>query len=169
MFVVELADGRAVRAFHVVGEDFQLRLGVDGGVGREQQSLVGLLGVGLLGVGMNEDFAVEDAVGSAVEDGLVQLVAIAVRLGVVDARVIVDELPAAGHREAVEDALAAFGAEDGVDVVADEGAAQGDAVRAEVAAAVLLDLQRGDVIGGVALALDLVMVDDGIGGRRTSR
>ena len=92
-FVVELADRGAVRAFHVVGEDLQLRLGVDGRVVGQQQRLVGLLGVGLLGVLADEDLAVEDAAGLAVEDALVQLVAGAVRLGVVDDRVVVDELP----------------------------------------------------------------------------
>ena len=74
--------------------------------------LVGLLGVGLLGVLADEDLAVEDAVGLAVEDALVQLVAGAVRLGVVDDRVVVDVLRAVGQVEAVERALAAFAVED---------------------------------------------------------
>ncbi len=47
-FLVQLADGRAVRAFHVVGVNLQLRLGVGRRVVGEQQILVRLLGVGLL-------------------------------------------------------------------------------------------------------------------------
>ena len=48
--LIELADGRPVGALHVVGIDLELRLGVDLRLVGEQQVLVGLLGVGLLGV-----------------------------------------------------------------------------------------------------------------------
>ena len=72
---VQLPDRRAVRALHVVGEDLELRLGVDLRLVREQQGLVGLLGVGLLRVGADADPAVEDAARPAVEDALVELVA----------------------------------------------------------------------------------------------
>ena len=81
-----------MRALDVVGEDLELRLGVDGRVVGQQQRLVRLLGVGLLGVLADEDLAVEDAVALAVEDALVQLVAGAVRLRVVDDGVVVDVL-----------------------------------------------------------------------------
>ena len=57
--VVELPDRRAVRALHVVGEDLELRLGVDLRVVGEQQRAVGLLGVGLLRVRPDDDLAVE--------------------------------------------------------------------------------------------------------------
>ena len=77
---------------YVVGVDLQLRLGVDRGIVGQQQGLVGLLGVGLLGVLANEDLAVEDAVGLAVENALVQLMAGAVRPGVVDLGVVIDML-----------------------------------------------------------------------------
>mgnify|MGYP001601567081 CR=1 FL=1 len=56
---IQLADGRAMGTLHVVGKDFELRLGIDGRVIRQQQYLVGLLGVGLLGVFANKDLAVE--------------------------------------------------------------------------------------------------------------
>src|SRR5262249_3112329 len=91
---IKLADRRPVRAFHVVGENLQLRLGVDGGVIGQQQRLVGLLGIGFLGVLANENLAVENALTVAVENALVQLVAGAVRLGVVDDRVVIDVLAA---------------------------------------------------------------------------
>ena len=58
--LVELADRRAVRALHVVGEDLELRLGVDRRVVGQQQRPVGLLGVGLLRVVPDDDLAVED-------------------------------------------------------------------------------------------------------------
>ena len=77
---VELADRRAVRALHVVGEDLELRLGVDLRVVGEQQRLVGLLRVGLLRVLPDDDLAVEDGARPAGQDALVDLVARAVRL-----------------------------------------------------------------------------------------
>ena len=48
--LVEIADGRAVAAFDVVGQDFELGLGVDGGARAQQQVLVELMRVGLLRV-----------------------------------------------------------------------------------------------------------------------
>ena len=57
--LVELPDRRAVRALHVVGEDLQLRLGVDLRVVGQEQRLVGLLRVGLLRVLADDDLAVE--------------------------------------------------------------------------------------------------------------
>ena len=89
---VELADGGAVGALHVVGEDLELRVGVDLRVVREQQRPIGLLGVGLLRVGTHEDAAVEHRLRLAGQDALVELVAGAVRRGVVDRGVVVDEL-----------------------------------------------------------------------------
>src|SRR6266576_3660582 len=59
---VERADGGAVRALHVVGVDLELGLAVGPGLGREQQIVVGLLGVGALRARPHDDSAVEDAV-----------------------------------------------------------------------------------------------------------
>jgi hypothetical protein len=59
--LVELPDRRPVRALHVVGEDLELRLGVDRRVVGEQQRLVRLLRVGLLRVLPDDDLAVEHA------------------------------------------------------------------------------------------------------------
>ena len=70
-FGVQLADGRAVRAAHVVGQNLQFGLGVDDGVVGEHQVLVGLLGVGLLRVLADEDLAVEDRARVAVQNALV--------------------------------------------------------------------------------------------------
>ena len=58
----DLADRRAVSTLHIVRVDFQLRLGVDLGVVGEQQVAVGLLGVSLLRVFVDDDPSVEDAV-----------------------------------------------------------------------------------------------------------
>ena len=77
---LDLADGRAVRAFHVVGVDFELRLGVDLRLIGKQQVAIGLLGVGFLRVLVDDDAAMENAVRTAVENAVVELAAAAVRL-----------------------------------------------------------------------------------------
>ena len=100
--LVELADGGAVAALDVVGEDLELRLGVDLRVVGQQQVLVHLLRVALLRVRAHEHLAVEDAGGALVEDALVELAAGAARLAVVDGGVVVDVLRAAGQVEPVE-------------------------------------------------------------------
>ena len=48
---VELSDGRAVRALDVVGEDLELRLGVDTRFGRQQQIAARLRRIGALRAG----------------------------------------------------------------------------------------------------------------------
>src|ERR1035437_8131461 len=127
-FAVELADGGAMGAAHIVGEDLQLGFGIHHGVVGEDQVLVGLLGIGLLCVLADDDFAVEDGVGLAVENALVEFVAGAVRLGVIDDRMIVDVLRAVDDVEAVQGGVGAC-RQGGVGVVADQRAAERNGVR----------------------------------------
>ena len=54
---VELSDGGAVRALHVVGEDFELGLAVRRRAAVEQHGLDRLLGVGLLSAARDLDLA----------------------------------------------------------------------------------------------------------------
>src|ERR1017187_7492456 len=68
---VQLADSGELGGAHVVGPDLQLRLGVNHGVVRQHQVLVGLLGVGLLGVLPDDDPPVENRPGLVVQDALV--------------------------------------------------------------------------------------------------
>ena len=105
---VELADGGSVRTLDVVGVDFELGLGVDLGRLREQEILIGLVGVGFLRGLVNVDLAAEDTGGPAAENPLVELVALAVRLGVFDERVIIDVLCPVFDIEAVESGVNAF-------------------------------------------------------------
>ena len=97
-----------MRTLDVVGVDFELGLGVDLRRLREQEVLVGLIGVGFLRGLVNVDLAAEDAGGSAAEDALVELVALAVRLGVFDERVVIDVLRPVFDVEAVEGGVNAF-------------------------------------------------------------
>src|SRR5437867_5637195 len=122
--LIETADGGAMVALHIVGANFQLRLGVDHRAIREQQILVGLPGVGLLRVRAHEDPAIEDPARPSVEDALVELAAGTVWPGVVDARVVVHMLSAGSKVEAVEHALRSLSIQHRVDIVADGSAAQ---------------------------------------------
>jgi hypothetical protein len=70
-----------VGTLHVVSEDLELRLGVNLGAVRQEQVSIGLLGVGLLGLGSNEDLAVEDRVGVSIQNALVYLTSGAVGRG----------------------------------------------------------------------------------------
>ena len=79
-------------AFHIVRVNFQLRLGVRGGVIGEQEILVGLFGVGLLRELPNEDAPMENALRFVIQDAVEIFVAGAVWLHVFDNHVMVGEL-----------------------------------------------------------------------------
>ena len=96
-----------MRASDVVRQDLELWLGIDRGVPREQEVVIGLDRVRLLGIFSYDDLAAEDAARLAGEDALVQLLAIAVRPGVVDHRVSVGVLTTADQEKAVEGAFGA--------------------------------------------------------------
>src|SRR5258706_8683767 len=91
-FFVQLADGRSVRALYVVRVDLQLRLGVGGCVFRKQQVFIGLLGIGFLSGLPNQNAAMEDPFRAAIQNAVVILVAVAMRLGVLDYHVMVGQL-----------------------------------------------------------------------------
>src|SRR5690554_2575277 len=156
---LELAGGGAVRALHIVGVDLQLGLREERGAVAEQHALAALVGVGLLGLAVDEHLAVEDASGLAVEDASVELVREAAGLGVVEQRVVVHVLLAVDEVEAVEVALAVRGVRDDGDGVADEPAAQRVGVVGERAGAALVRVHGVDVRGVLALGLELEDVD----------
>src|SRR6185312_5374601 len=87
--VLYLANGCAVRALHIVSINFKLRLGINLRVIGKQQVAVGLLGVRLLGVFVNDDPAMENAVSLPVQNPVVKLAAVAVRTGVLHEHVVV--------------------------------------------------------------------------------
>ena len=159
--LVELADRRPVRALHVVGEDLQLRLGVDQRVVREQQRAVGLFRVGLLRVLAHDDLAVEHRPGTPAENALVDFVARAVGAGVIDGRVVVDQAVAVGEIQPVQRHLGAFAVERRQHVVANQLAAERERVRREVGAAGGVHVHAADMERAVALLLHLVVIQHG--------
>ena len=150
-------------ALDVVSVDLQLRFGSDLRVVREQETLVGLVGVRPLGHLVDVYLAPEDAASMSGKNALVELVADAVGTGVLDAGVVVDVLFAAGEEEAVEGGIDALAIQYGGDVVANEASAERDVVRGEVAAPRLGDVEGGDVVGAAAFSLDLVVLETGFG------
>src|SRR5438105_2736936 len=99
-----------MRALDVVSEDLQLRLGVDLCILRQEQRLVRLLRVGLLGIGAHDNLAVEDRAGVIREDPLVDLATAAVRLRVIDDGVVVDEPLPVAEIQPVQRAVDTFAA-----------------------------------------------------------
>ena len=122
--LVQLADRRAVRAFHIVGIDLELRFGVHRRLVAEQDVLVGLLRVGLLRDRMHENAAVKHALRFVVQDSVEIFVTRAVRLSVFDNHVMIGELLAFRQVKAVEDALQPFTSEPGENVVPRNSGAQ---------------------------------------------
>ena len=104
----QLADRGAVRAFDVVGEDLQLRLGIDMGLVGNQQIARLLSGVGLLRAFAHQDLAVEHGVRCAADHGLVQLPAAAMCMRVVDAAVHVGQLPPADQCQTIDGEVGRF-------------------------------------------------------------
>src|SRR6185312_11855279 len=105
--VLYLANSCAVGALHIVSINLKLRLGINLRVVRKQQVAVGLLGVRLLRVFVNDDPSMENAVSLPVQNPVVKLAAVAVRTRVLDEHVVVHVLAAIGHEEAVDQALGA--------------------------------------------------------------
>ena len=110
-----------MRAFDVVGEDFELGLGVDRRRAREQQALERLLAVGLLRVARDLDPRGDRAGGLVVRDRAPDLAAGPARDEVADDEIGVVALAAAGEQGAAglgESALA-----DQVDLAVEPGVA----------------------------------------------
>ncbi len=157
-FVVQLPDRRAVRAFHVVRVNLQLRLGVHRRVLGEQQVFVRLLGVGLLRVGPHQDAAVENALRTPVQDAVVIFVAVAMRFGVLDDHVVVRQLVVPRQVKPVQHAFHAFVRQAGADVVARKPRAGGDGMRDEIAVPAQMRVDRRDVKRLRAFVLELAML-----------
>ena len=100
-------------AFHVVGEDFELRFGVDLRVARQQKRAIRLFGVGFLRIQTHENFAVENAIRLVVQNVRIIFVAQAVRHRVIHRGVIVDVLRIFANHKSVERDFAAFVAHHG--------------------------------------------------------
>src|SRR5947209_16600774 len=155
----ELADGRAVRALHVVVENLKLRLGVHARLRREQEILVALLGVRSVRALVDEDATVEDGARASVQYALVFLAARAVRPLVVNERVRIRVLTVADDVEAVNATRRALAVKLHFYVVAREARAERHGRQVVGTVAREFGARRGDVERAPALVLHLVVRD----------
>ena len=116
-------------ALHVVGVDFQLRLGVHAGFAGGAEVAVGLLRVGVLRAGTHQDEPGESARGLVVEHVLEELVRRAAGHGVVNARVVVHVLVLVGDGHAAEVDFSPLASQSNIDGVARRTARQGHTVQ----------------------------------------
>ena len=70
---VEGANGVAVGALHVVGVDFEFRLGADMGAVIEDERLMAHARIGAVGAALDQDPALEDGRGRVADEALDQL------------------------------------------------------------------------------------------------
>ena len=114
--LIEPAYRRAVRAFHVVGKNLELRLRIDASCIRKQKIVVALLSISLLRFGMYVHLPVENSMRAAVEYSLVQLVTGTVWGDMLDARLVIDVLRSIDHVQSVQNRFCRISGERGVDV-----------------------------------------------------
>src|SRR5665213_2294612 len=161
--LVEIADRGAVAAFDIVGEDFQLRLGIDAGAPAQKQVSVELLRVAALRVGAHRDAAEEDAMRAVVDDALVELARGAAGRGVLDEGDGGGFLIAAQQEGTVEPAGCALAGEARMDVVPRQPPTerQGEGIVARPLAEP--SARQGDVNRLPALVLQADMAERGAG------
>src|SRR5690554_278061 len=144
--LIQLANGGAVGTLDVVCVDFQFRLGVDFGTVGKQQVLVIHIRIGLLGVLVDMNAAIEDSVGLVRSDVVVGLFAVAMGGYVVNRRVVVVVLFALGNHHAIELGFRAFTFQANLQVMPAQRAAEAYAVAFETGTAVLQNAGSTNVL-----------------------
>src|SRR5438105_11442167 len=84
LVVVDIARSGAVAADDIIGIDFKLGLGIEFGRGRQEQTVARLLAVGLLGIALDNDLALEDTASALVHHAFEHLAAQTARHAVID-------------------------------------------------------------------------------------
>ena len=138
--VVELAYGRAMGTFHVVGIDFKHRLGIHTRLAGGRQVLVGHLRGGLLCPLLYQHAAGKGAGGLVVEHILIEFVAGAVGRLMDNQRVVVNMLLLVGNDASVTFTLGTLARERQVKLVAGDAVVQGYHVVGDTARALLVDI-----------------------------
>src|SRR5712692_6596458 len=154
---LELADRRTMRTLHIIGENFELGLGIHLRIVGQQQILVRLLRVGQLRAMAHKHFAVEDRPRLAVENALVKLMAGAVRLPVINHRMRVGVLVTVNHVKPINPAFRAFMVHHHVDRVPRKRRTQIDRGRVVTRVCSQVGISRGDVKSARALSLHFEM------------
>ena len=129
--MIERPDRGPVGALYDVGVDLELRLAVGVRIGRQQQIVVGLLGVGLLRAGPHDDPPREHATGTLVEHAVEILVALAVVGRVIDRRMVIGVLLAGEQVQPIENQRPARTRQHRTDVVTRQRSAERDEMEVE--------------------------------------
>ena len=79
LILLQLAHGGAMGTAHVIGDDFQLRFGVNPGPIRKQEIATQLGSVGALGIPGNADGSIENGVGAVSGNALLELIKFTIR------------------------------------------------------------------------------------------
>src|SRR5581483_819520 len=114
---------RAMAALHVVGEDLEFRLVVRFRLVGEQKRMARHFGVGLLGVRLDNDLALENAVALILENGTEALPAGAATRGMTDNEGIVDVLTSFQQRRPANRSLGSLAFKARKNLIAYDGAA----------------------------------------------
>ena len=138
--IVELANGRAVGTFHIIGIDLEHGLGVHTGLTGGRQVLVGHLRGGLLGPMLHEHTTSKGTCGLIVEHVFVEFVRGAMRCLMGNERVVVDVLLLIGYHTAIALALGTLAREREVEFVAGDTIVQGDDIVVDTAVGLLVDI-----------------------------
>src|SRR5512143_2728509 len=150
-------------AHHVVGEDLKLGLGIEFGRLGEQERLGHLLAVGLLRVGRDDALALENAARLAVEHGLEQLAAGAMRHGMLDEERGVAMLAAAQEERAGNVERRAFAGKARESLAAHDAPAGREVEGVVARVSPDLDKSGAEMYGVVPFPLDFDVVDCGLG------
>src|SRR5438045_6134741 len=130
-------------------------------VRRQQQIVVGLLGVSFLRAWAHDDATGEHAARMIIEHAVEVLMTRTMVGGVVDRRMMVRVLPPGEQIEAVENQRATRSRHNGSDIMPRQDSAERDRMKVNGAVAPLMCLRRGDVIRARTLSLHTMIVDPG--------
>src|SRR5271169_1733136 len=161
--IVKLADRCTMCAFHVIGENFQLRFGIRFGLPRQQKIVVDLVGIRLDGTGMDDHLAIEYAMRLSVQNAPVILTAGTRRGEVVNAGMMIHMLFTIQQVQAIEGAQTSWIIQACCYVVARQAPAKDKRMRDKTAARRLLCVYPGNMERRAPFLHQLAMPQLGIG------
>ena len=142
-----------MRTLHIIGINLQLRFGVHKRMIRQQQVVVGLLRIRLLGILVDDDPAPEDSPGMLIEHSLEQLSAITMGPYMFQCRVVVQVLPPLEQIQSVDSRQASLPIQHTPEIIASQPAAQINRKRSVVTVSILVNLVATDMEAVAAFIL----------------
>ena len=154
-FGIELAYGGAMGASDIIGIDFELRLGTDSSCGREEQIPIGLVGIGFLCAGTDENAAAEQAVSVAEQNAVKEFLAAASRGGMVHMHLMVGDSVMVDQIETVKEAFRLWFPQRWGELHAGEVGAEGNGMARKSGLALKLDRKSTYVDGRMVFVLEV--------------